>query len=202
MNLFFYFIKILNIMYIGIFYFIIGSIVSSIVTKIQPDRNKKIVRKMSTLRLYSETVITASFLFIIIYFCRKIVKYIGSPFNNIAGFDFYRLKELNGGIVLSLSVILFSPKLIDMSREIGDRFSNNINNINNINTNNNNKSLITKIKNDLKLIIFIIIVFTLLVVTYIIRHKYGLLNNIQQSYNKANTVAMYSVNSANSSNSI
>jgi hypothetical protein len=191
MNILFYLVKILNIVYIGIFYFIIGSIVASLVTKIYPDRNKEDLKKLTSFRLYCETVFTSSILFLIIYFCRKIVKYIGSPFDNIAGFDFYRLKELNGGIVLSLSIILFSPKLINMTREISERITNK----KNVDKN--------KIKTDIKLICFVVAIIIFLIATYIIRYKSGGIyrKKISSSSNKANTVGVNS-DPGNSSNGI
>jgi hypothetical protein len=191
MNSLFYFIKVLNIFYIGIFYFIIGSIVASFVTKIYPSRDEKELKKITTFRLYCETVLTASTLFIMIYFCRKIVKYIGSPFHNIAGFDFYRLRELNGGLVLSLALILFSPKLIKMTREISERITKK---------KDPNKKVVNTLKTDLKLVIIVIIICILLIATYIIRYRSGALKKIKSSINnsKANTVA---VNSANGNNS-
>ena len=191
MNILFYLVKILNILYIGIFYFIIGSVVASIVTKIYPDRNKEDLKKLTSFRLYCETVFTSSLLFLIIYFCRKIVKYIGSPFDNIAGFDFYRLKELNGGIVLSLSIILFSPKLINMTREISERITTK----ENVSKN--------KIKTDIKLICLVVAILIFIISTYIIRYRSGAIykKKISSSSNKANTVGFNS-NSGNSSNGI
>jgi hypothetical protein len=91
-------------------YFILGTVVASFVTYVTPTRSKEELKQLGMVQLYSETIMLSSVLFIMIYFCRKVVKFIGSPFHNIAGFDFYRLKEINGGIVLSLAIILFSPK--------------------------------------------------------------------------------------------
>tara|TARA_A100001011_G_scaffold305828_1_gene320542 strand:+ start:202 stop:456 length:255 start_codon:yes stop_codon:yes gene_type:complete len=56
-----------------------------------------------------------------VYIIRGIVKKIGSPLDNIAGFEFHRLKELNGGVVLSLALILFSHKLINMAKIFSER---------------------------------------------------------------------------------
>ena len=61
-----------------------------------------------------------------VYYVRTIVKKIGRPFNNIAGFDFYKLKELSGGVVLSLSLIMFSIKLINMAKVFSIRIRNKL----------------------------------------------------------------------------
>jgi hypothetical protein len=166
MEVIFYSVKLLNLFYIGVFYFILGSIVASIVTYVTPSRKKEELKKIGIIRLYFETVVLSSILFIMIYFCRKIVKITGSPFHNIEGFDFYRLKEINGGIVLSLALILFSPKLIAMTHEISDRFSET-------KEQNGKIDLIKELRAEYKLILFVLALLIILIAIYFYRKNRG-----------------------------
>ena len=209
MGLKFYSVKLLNLFYVGMFYFLLGTIVASFVTYMTPTRSKEELEKLGTVHLYSETIILSSILFIMIYLCRKVMKTIGSPFHNIAGFDFYRLKEINGGIVLSLSLILFSPKLISITRVLGERF-------NKPKDSNKNKLTISGIvKEEYKLLMIIIIILLLLISLYMYRKYTGGFeikqNNNLKTNNKlktnkksanGNTIALNSGNNSGSDGGI
>lgn len=123
----FKFIKSINILYVGILYMIFGGSFAFIVNYIYPERSEKISHNLDIVQLGVETILMASSLFLMVYYVRTLVKWIGSPFNNIAGFDFYRLKELGGGVVLSLSLIMFSNKLINMAKVFSIRMRDMLN---------------------------------------------------------------------------
>ena len=202
MELTFYSVKLLNLFYIGIFYFVLGTAVASFVTYITPNRDNNKLKKTGTVRLYCETIILAALLFIMIYFCRKIVKLIGSPFHNIAGFDFYKLKELNGGIVLSLSLILFSPKLINMTRELSERFGSQYDDDNSLK---NTYSIIKSIKEEYKLLTFILVIVLLLISLYLYRKYTGgfemtnNINNVKNNKKIESNNTLVAINSGNNS---
>ena len=117
-------VKCINILYVGVLYSIIGGGMALGINYIYPERTEEICKEMNIFRLGLETTIMSSTLFLMVYFTRTLVKKIGSPLHNVAGFDFYRLKELTGGVVLSLALILYSPKLVQMARTFSERVTN------------------------------------------------------------------------------
>ena len=122
-KLLFYLVKTTNIFYVGVLYMILGGTLSFCVNKFYPKRDDKKLNSMNIIQMGLEVLFMSAFLFVMVYIIRSIVKRIGSPLNNIAGFEFHRLKELNGGVVLSLALILFSHKLINMAKIFSERVS-------------------------------------------------------------------------------
>ena len=133
----FYVIKVTNIFYVGVLYMILGGSLSYLVDNLYPNRTEKELHDIHIIQLGIEVVLMSAFLFVMVYMVRVAVKKIGSPLHNVCGFDFYRLKELGGGVVLSLALILFSNKLILMSQVFSKRISKLVNNDKNNNKNNN-----------------------------------------------------------------
>ena len=55
------------------------------------------------------------------FIVRNIVRLIGSPFDGYYNIDYQRLKELNGGVVLSLALISFTKKLFNMAKVFSEK---------------------------------------------------------------------------------
>lgn len=127
-NILFKIVKPLNMLYVGVLYMILGGIIAIIVNFILPKRDEETCKKMNIVYLGIETVFLSSTLYLMVYYVRGIVKKIGSPLDGIAGFDFYKLREINGGIVLSFAIILFSKKIITMGRIFSERVTDGLSN--------------------------------------------------------------------------
>jgi len=63
--------------------------------------------------LFLEIVLQLFFIGIVAYILRNLVKLIPYPLDGVAGFQHTRLKELDGGEVMALVLILFQRNLID-----------------------------------------------------------------------------------------
>lgn len=113
--------KIANIFYVGIMYMIFGSIISIFINYIYPVRDEETCKKMNIIRLGIEFILLSSILFVMCYIVRNIVRLIGSPIDGYNGFKYQQLKELNGGIVLSLALICYSKKLFTMSKIFNEK---------------------------------------------------------------------------------
>ena len=115
-------IKLADIGYIVVIYFIIGVLLSKlsnrfiIVDDLEKDKQK------STIRLIIEIISIIWLIIVIYYIIRNIVELIPSPFHGLYGYDHYRLKELNGVAVLGVTYIYFrdviSNKLAEFNRRI------------------------------------------------------------------------------------
>ena len=102
----FYINKITAIAYIGILYFILGVTGSYIIETSQPrtkDENKMIIGL--------EILLNVSLLVVMAYFIRKIVKHIPYPFDNLVGFEYSKLKEYGGGVIIAWSVFSIQKTL-------------------------------------------------------------------------------------------
>ena len=66
---------------------------------------------MQDIRLFLEIVAHLFLIGVVAYALRNFVRLIPYPFNGIAGYNHFRLKELEGGEVMALVLILFQKNL-------------------------------------------------------------------------------------------
>ena len=114
-------IKIINIFYVGIMYMIIGGALSIFINHMYPNIDEEKYKKKNIVKFGIEFICLSALLFVMCYIVRNIVRLLGSPLDGYYNFDYQRLKELNGGVVLSLSLICFSTKLFIMARIFSER---------------------------------------------------------------------------------
>jgi hypothetical protein len=105
-------VKILDIVYIGLLFFIIaGGLTFLINFAVQPvplQRHRVLV--------LLEVILLAMVLPIVAYLARIAVKSIPSPFNGVMGLDHKRMKELGGGVIIAFSMQLFFPRILERVR--------------------------------------------------------------------------------------
>ncbi len=99
-------IKILDIGYITVIYFVLGLITSRILDKYYGKFDKVNENKKNVINVGTEIVIIMWILAILIYFARNFVEVIPSPFDGIFGFQHNLVKELGSASVFAM--ILFS----------------------------------------------------------------------------------------------
>lgn len=108
-NLMLKLIKIANIIVISNIYFFLGITISYIIYKYTW---KKYDTKKTKLQNFLQLLLEISLLAMSGYLVRIIVKNIPNPTNGLYGFDPLRLKELNGGVVLTFAFIFFLKDII------------------------------------------------------------------------------------------
>ena len=69
-------------------------------------------KKVSSIRIFFEIVFHLFLIGVVAYALRNVVGLIPFPFEGVAGFKHDRLKELEGGHVLALVLVLFQKNLL------------------------------------------------------------------------------------------
>lgn len=106
-------VKLLDIGLVTIYFFILGLAAAKAFDAIMGDFDEEGYKDAPIWRLFVEIVVQLFSLGIIAYILRNIVKLIPFPLDGVAGFEHSRLKELDGGEVMALVLILFQRNLID-----------------------------------------------------------------------------------------
>jgi hypothetical protein len=119
----FRFIKIMDIGYMVILYFIFGIFLSKITDRIFGGYSKKEIKAKSTLRLIMELVVTIWFNMVLFYVARNIMEMIPSPFDGLYGYDHSRLKEVTNTAILGLTYLYFQSGFRVKLNELNIRLS-------------------------------------------------------------------------------
>ena len=104
-------IKVLDIGLVSVYFFVIGIAFAKLFDYIYGDFHKEQYKKHTKLRLFLEIVSHLFLLGVVAYFLRNIVERIPFPLDGVAGFEHSRLKELEGGHVIAIVMILFQKNL-------------------------------------------------------------------------------------------
>jgi hypothetical protein len=110
-------IKILDIGYVTLIYFLLAIYCAVLMDKLYGEYNEKDERNKSTFRKTMDLVGMIWLNGIIIYVARNVVPLIPSPFNNINGFSHSRLKELKSAYVFDF-VLIYTQKTLVKRMEI------------------------------------------------------------------------------------
>jgi hypothetical protein len=127
----FRFIKIMDIGYMVILYFIFGIFLSKITDKIFGGYSQEEIKAKSTIRLIIELIFTIWFNMVLFYAARNIMQIIPSPFNGLYGYDHSRLKEVTNTAVLGLTYLYFQSGFRIKLNELNIRLSLTNNPMNN-----------------------------------------------------------------------
>ena len=128
----FRFIKIMDIGYMVILYFIFGIFLSKITDSIFGGYDHEEMKAKSTLRLIVEVMATIWFNMIVFYVARNVMQLVPSPFDGLYGYDHSRLKEVTNTAVLGLTYLYFQSglrgKLIELNIRLSLTSNANVNN--------------------------------------------------------------------------
>lgn len=106
-------VKLLDIGLVTIYFFVLGLAAAKGFDGIMGEFKEERLDKVPLWRLFLEIIAQLFALGIIAYILRNVVKLIPFPLDGVAGFHHNRLKELDGGEVMALVLILFQGNLID-----------------------------------------------------------------------------------------
>ena len=120
-EIFFRIVKILDMGYIVIIYFILGIALAKLSDIVFGVYDEKKEKDKSLVQLGAEIMLMIWSNIIIFYVARNFVQMIPSPFHNVAGFDHYRLKELGGSAILGATYIYFQTNLKSKIADLHNR---------------------------------------------------------------------------------
>lgn len=106
-------VKLADIGYVTLLYFIVAVAFAFLFEKIYGTKTPDEYENMPIWRLTADCVFHIFLLGVIAYMLRNTVALIPSPLDGIAGFQHARLKELHGGFMLHVLMILFQQSLLD-----------------------------------------------------------------------------------------
>ena len=96
-----------------VYFFVLGLAAAKAFDGVMGDFDEENYQKISMIQLFVEIVLQLFALGVISYVLRNIVRLVPFPLDGVAGFHHNRLKELDGGEVMALVLILFQHNLID-----------------------------------------------------------------------------------------
>lgn len=114
-------VKLGDIGYVTLLYFVFAMLFARVFEMLYGTKTPEEYMKMPLWRLTADTIFHIFILGVIAYVLRNIVALIPSPLDGIAGFQHARLKELHGGFMLHILMILFQQSLIDKLTAFGRR---------------------------------------------------------------------------------
>jgi len=106
-------VKLLDIGLVTVYFFVLGLAAAKGFDYVMGDFDEEEYKNTPTWQLFLQIILQLFALGVIAYVLRNVVKLIPYPLNGVAGFDHLRLKELDGGEVMALVLILFQRNLID-----------------------------------------------------------------------------------------
>ena len=106
-------VKLLDIGLVTIYFFVFGLAAAKAFDAVMGEFKEDNFDEVPIWKLFLQIIAQLFALGIIAYVLRNVVKLIPFPFNGVAGFQHDRLKELDGGEVMALVLILFQRNLID-----------------------------------------------------------------------------------------
>jgi hypothetical protein len=123
-------VKILDIGYISVIYFILGLIISRLFDKYYGKFDKKNYDNKSIYTVGTELVVLIWIIGIVIYIVRNLAQLIPSPFDGINGFKHNLVKELGSAAVFTMIVMsytyYFKNKLEYFNQRLNKEFSINV----------------------------------------------------------------------------
>jgi hypothetical protein len=105
-------IKLLDIGYTTLIYFLLAIIISVVLDRIYGEYDEREEERKTILQKSLDLIGMIWINGIIIYFARNIVQFIPSPFNNMHGFKHNRLKELKNAYVFDFVLLYNQSNLI------------------------------------------------------------------------------------------
>ncbi len=117
-------VKLIDIGLVTTYYFIIGIIFAKAFDRVYGDFEQEDYKKIGNIRLLFDILIHLFFIGVMAYILRNIIGIIPFPLEGVAGYKHERLKELEGGHILALILILFQKNLFSKIKFFAERALN------------------------------------------------------------------------------
>lgn len=106
-------IKIIDIGFLTVFYFLIAFFSSVYIDKKLGQFDTRKADKKNIFILFLEIIVHIWLIGVFTYFVRNIIELVPYPLNGIDGYDHSKVKELGGGVVFTFVFFLFQTNLRD-----------------------------------------------------------------------------------------
>ena len=113
-------VKLLDIGYVTFLFFMFGLAFAKGFDLMYGDFDKTKYKKESKLKLFLEIILHVFAIGVVAYILRNVVELIPFPLDGVAGFRHSLLKELEGGHVMTIVLILFQKNLEEKVRFFGE----------------------------------------------------------------------------------
>jgi hypothetical protein len=113
--------KLIDIGLVTVYFFTLGLLFAKLFDAAYGDFEKEKYEKHPTALLFAEIVLHLFLIGVVAYLLRNLVQLIPYPLEGMGGFRHERLKELEGGHVLSIVMIFFQKNLLDKLKYFAKR---------------------------------------------------------------------------------
>ena len=115
-------VKLLGISFVTVIYFLLGFLSAKSLDLFfnHYDKNKD-DKNQPIWQVFLEIIVRLCFLGILIYIARNLVECIPFPLNGVAGFDYFKLKELNSEFIFTIPLFIFHENFISKLKLIYNR---------------------------------------------------------------------------------
>jgi hypothetical protein len=117
-------VKILDIGYVTILFFLVGILFAKGFDVLYGKFDKHKYEKKSNWKIFTEIVLHIFAIGVVAYILRNIVQLIPFPLDGVAGFKHSLLKELEGGHILTVVLVLFQKNLEEKVKYFGESVFN------------------------------------------------------------------------------
>lgn len=125
-NLDFIGVKLLGISYVTIIYFLLGFSIAKGLDYVTEKFNKETENKKTFWQILFEITLRLCILGILIYIARNLVRSIPFPLNGIAGFDYFRLKELDNEFIFTIPIFIFHTNFNAKMENLYNRINSSV----------------------------------------------------------------------------
>jgi len=116
-------VKLLGISYVTIIYFVLGFSLAKVLDYIVKDFDPVEENKKPVWQIFIEIFFRLSVLGIFIYASRNLVGLIPFPLQGLAGFDYFRLKELDNEFIFTIPIFIFHTSFNDKLKNLYSRLT-------------------------------------------------------------------------------
>lgn len=113
-------VKLLDIGYVAFLYFMFGIVFAKGFDLLYGNFDKLKYKKVPKWKLFLEILLHVFAIGVVAYILRNIIELIPYPLDGVAGFRHSRLKELEGGHILTIVLILFQKNLEEKVKYFGE----------------------------------------------------------------------------------
>jgi hypothetical protein len=113
-------VKLLDIGYVTFLFFMFGLVFAKGFDLLYGKFNKDKYKKEAKWKLFLEILLHVFAIGVVAYILRNVVELIPFPFDGVAGFRHSMLKELEGGHVMTIVLILFQKNLEEKVKYFGE----------------------------------------------------------------------------------